>query len=298
MARTMRAILANSSDQIRIVRNEFVSDIDHFLSFAELYRRSARGYEPKGKKVITTIHHLDKRRKHRHFSHLFESCSAICVVSNQWKKHLIEVEGISHERVHVIYNGIPSKESCASEGLLPMEPVPLEKKEALRKEFGIPLDAFVVGHIGRDDPRKGVAEFSVALDKLGKAVFPIYFEDCSDKRGKSGLMNVGYSRFRDIYNIMDLYVISASIEGGPVGYIEAMACEIPVISTRVGMPVDFHPDIYLCDIGASEQLAERISFVKDNYQDAVKKTVEIRSDLSWLTWDSCGKAYADLYAKI
>lgn len=42
----------------------------------------------------------------------------------------------------------------------------------------------------------------------------------------------------DFYNACDLYLITSREEGGPKSLLESMACQVPVISTKVGMSID------------------------------------------------------------
>ena len=39
----------------------------------------------------------------------------------------------------------------------------------------------------------------------------------------------------DCYNVLDLYIVTSRIEGGPLALLECMATKVPIITTNVGM---------------------------------------------------------------
>ena len=44
-----------------------------------------------------------------------------------------------------------------------------------------------------------------------------------------------FEKINKLYNILDLYIVAARYEGGPQAVVECAACEIPIISTDVGL---------------------------------------------------------------
>lgn len=66
---------------------------------------------------------------------------------------------------------------------------------------------------------------------------------------------------RDIYAACDAWICSSIAEGFGLPALEAMACRCPVVSTRVGGPIDFIEDGrngFLVDVGDAEGLADRL----------------------------------------
>jgi hypothetical protein len=66
------------------------------------------------------------------------------------------------------------------------------------------------------------------INELNKAKVPyVYFEMLS------------IEEINELYNCLDLYIVSSRCEGGPRSIIEAGLCRIPIISTNVGIADDF-----------------------------------------------------------
>jgi glycosyltransferase involved in cell wall biosynthesis len=78
---------------------------------------------------------------------------------------------------------------------------------------------------------------------------------------------LGQDKVRDYYNNADIFVLASFAEGVPVVLMEAMAKEIPVISTRItGIPelIDHEHDGLLATAGDSEDLALQIVKLLEN----------------------------------
>lgn len=285
-------------DRYELARNTAQGrSLDHFISFVELQRLVLKN-QWKRKPVIATLHHLDKLRRHKSLVPVFDACDVICVVSHQWRRHLIQVEGLHPHKVRVIYNGYLHEDVYDDDANSP-KPIFVQaehRRRELRQEFQIPADAFVVGHQGREDEwRKDCKTYYKTLDRLGHAVYPLFFEECSYPRGHKNMARHGYGRYNDLYALMDLYVISSLREGGPVGYLEAVQAGIPVISTKVGMAWDFSPEKYLCDTESYKELADLILWAKKDYSTIKEEFSIIREQTKWLTWQSIAHQYHDLY---
>ena len=72
---------------------------------------------------------------------------------------------------------------------------------------------------------------------------------------------LGQDKVRDYYDRADLFVLASFAEGVPVVLMEAMAKEIPVISTRItGIPelIEHEQDGLLATPGDAEDLASQI----------------------------------------
>jgi|26BtaG_2_1085354.scaffolds.fasta_scaffold00002_230 glycosyltransferase involved in cell wall biosynthesis len=149
-------------------------------------------------------------------------------------------------RFKVIYNGINAK-------------VFTKEKGNLRKEFGIPIDAFVVGHTGRFDFSKNHSTIITVTEELLKKNRNIYFILCGhgvnqnlgeifEKKGLSDRV-LTYDYRSDIpkfLNTMDCYFFPSVTEGQPNSLIEAMISGIPIVASNIDpiketTPQEVHP---------------------------------------------------------
>ena len=135
-------------------------------------------------------------------------------------------------------------------------------KEKLRKKYSLPEKKILIGSFHKDgngwdkgnSPKliKGPDIFVKTLKQLKNKYSEIEFEVVltAPARGyvKQNLkkQNIKYhhiilkdfKNLPDLYNCLDLYLITSRDEGGPNGIFEAMACGIPVVTTEVGLAHD------------------------------------------------------------
>jgi len=198
------------------------------------------------KRLIQTVHGLSephrgiKKIKAGIFARLNERFTAryfdiIMPVSDDIARQLERKYGRS--RLVTIHNGISLSATK-----------PARTREQLRKEFGIPEGAPVIGAAGRMVPVKGYdlfIEMAVkVLEKLPSARFLIIGDgplrqSLEDKVTRLGLADrVILPGFRndiiDALNCLDLFVISSFHEGIPMVLLEAMALRRPIVATTVG----------------------------------------------------------------
>ncbi len=131
---------------------------------------------------------------------------------------------------------------------------PAEDKIALRAKLGLPTDGLLIGCYGRIRRSKGTDVFFEAMSDVLKSspVHALIMGRAVPKdrdfleRIKSGvkqhdltknfhfLPEVPVEDMADWYRVLDLYVAPQRWEGFGLTPIEAMACGVPVIATRVG----------------------------------------------------------------
>lgn len=131
---------------------------------------------------------------------------------------------------------------------------PPQDRGALRAELGLP-DGVLVGCYGRIRARKGTGDFVEAMMALlpsrprvtalvmGRATAQHrdYLTGLRQRVADSGLADrirflpeVPVDRMADWYGALDLYVAPQRWEGFGLTPLEAMACGVPVVATRVG----------------------------------------------------------------
>jgi hypothetical protein len=132
----------------------------------------------------------------------------------------------------------------------------IQNKSELRKKYDIPLDAFVIGSFQKDTEGK-----DDMLPKLSKGpdIFIKIIEDMKKTKDNIFVVLTGWRRnyvmkelnkikvkyiflelvdlitINELYNCLDLYIVSSRVEGGPRSIIECGLAKVPLISTCVGI---------------------------------------------------------------
>ena len=195
-------------------------------------------------KLVTTVHgwvhntwktplyYALDRWSLRHYDHV------ICV-SNDLYEQCLKL-GISKERCSLIENAIDTEQYHRS----------VSVSEA-KKQLGFPEDRFVIGGVGRLSPEKNFAGLIRVVAKLIDAGLPLslyiagsgaiqaQLQQQIDATGHGDYIRLfGYCNdMPAFYQALDLFVLNSLREGLPNVVLEAMAYELPVLSTRVaGVP--------------------------------------------------------------
>jgi len=120
-------------------------------------------------------------------------------------------------------------------------------RDALRKEFGIPAGATVVGAVGRLNGEKDYPNLLRAAKQLLATRPDMHFviagkgELEQELRQMAAQLGVAdrvtflghFHDVRKVFELMDVYVLSSTREGLPNTVLEAMALEVPIVSTDV-----------------------------------------------------------------
>tara|TARA_B110000008_G_scaffold137089_1_gene139060 strand:- start:43 stop:951 length:909 start_codon:yes stop_codon:yes gene_type:complete len=165
----------------------------------------------------------------------------------------------------------------------------IENKEKLKLKYNIPINSFVIGSFQRDtegkdlkSPKliKGPDRF-VEIAKHYKSLHPNLIILLSGKR-RQYIINelekenisflyyemASFEELNEFYNILDLYIVSSRIEGGPQAIVESGITKTPIISTDVG---------FASDILSNESIFNMNNFkkAKPNIDFAYKKSKEL-----------------------
>jgi glycosyltransferase involved in cell wall biosynthesis len=187
----------------------------------------------------------------------------ICVSSDLYEAAL--ACGVPPERCVLVENGIDT--DAYRRRLSP---------EEARARAGIPAGRLVVGAVGRLSPEKGFDLLIRAVADLRKTGLEVelWIAGAGDQRQElqtlvdglgcgAAVRLLGYrSDTIDLYQAMDVFALSSLREGLPNVLLEAMALEVPVVSSRIaGIPrlVVHEENGLLVEPGSQEALAGALS---------------------------------------
>jgi glycosyltransferase involved in cell wall biosynthesis len=133
-------------------------------------------------------------------------------------------------------------------------PVSEFHKERLRRCHDVPLDAFVVLHVGHINASRGIhlleeiqGQGDVQVVLVGSTSTP-HDVELSQQLERAGIIvrREYIEDIQEIYQLSDCYLFQVSSEQAaielPLSVLEAMACNLPIITTRYGALGDLFPE--------------------------------------------------------
>lgn len=136
----------------------------------------------------------------------------------------------------------------------------IQEKDKIRKKLNLPEDKILIGSFQRDTEvdlttpkfEKGPDLFCEVVSYLDSTKYAVvlagprrnYIQKRLNEMNVNTfhLGNVPYQEMNDLYNAIDLYLVSSRVEGGPQALIEAPLAGTAVFSTDVGIARDICPD--------------------------------------------------------
>lgn len=182
-------------------------------------------------------------------------------------------------------------------------PVDLKVKEKLRKKYKIPQDKFVVLHLASLKNERNLDSLIKLQNDDGNIVLIVGREnekvdlEILRKLKKAGckVWLKHFQNIEDIYNLADCYVFptmnkSACIET-PLSVLEAMACNLPVVTTRFGaLPRMFEEGDGLFFADDEKGILRKVTIVKKT-----SLTVRTRDKIMEYSWDKVGSRLLEIY---
>jgi glycosyltransferase involved in cell wall biosynthesis len=236
------------------------------------------------------------------FLFMAKKASRVITLSTTIEQELIE-EKMDPSKICLVHNGVDLTRLKQIEG-----------KSQLRKELGI-VDKKTIIYTGRLSPEKGVDFLIRSFSQLNGGT------DCqliivADGPGRENIIRLldQYQLSKSVIlipevdevarylNAADLFVLPSRFEGLSNSLLEAMACGLPVISTRVGGSIDIIEDGInglFVDIDNEEQLTRAMSKVFNDSLLAItlggnaRKTIEASYDLNKIA-----DKYLELYKEL
>jgi glycosyltransferase involved in cell wall biosynthesis len=212
------------------------------------------------------------------------------------------VSKIDGRKSVIVYNGINIEEY--------KEPTDIERK---KREIGIKKDESIIGNVASLFPVKGQIYFLAAAKEVIKEFPKVKFliigegwieDKLKEEADKLGITShVEFLGFRndvkELLNIMDMFVLPSLSEGLPFSLLEAMACRIPVIATKVGgIPeiIDDGMNGFLVPPADPEALAEKIKCLLEDPIGADRLAQRGYEKIELFDIQSMLKAYEEIYS--
>lgn len=222
-------------------------------------------------------------------THVAESATAFFVQKKIFKK----------EKTQTVINGIDVQKFSKN-----------GKRKIIREEYKLDNDDFLFVNVGRfneaKDHKNLVRAFSIVLQQYSNARLMCVGTgelEAEIKQFASELelddfviFTGAKSNVVDFYNTADCFVLSSQWEGLPIAIIEAMACELPVVTTECGKEVLQNPE-WTVQIKNSEQLANKMAELLLLSKEKRKELgIENRKKSMQFSIDSIASKWLEIYS--
>jgi D-inositol-3-phosphate glycosyltransferase len=235
------------------------------------------------------------------------AADAIVCATEHEKSLLVHLYGAEPDRIHVIPLGVDL------EVFRPLD------KEAARRELGF-KDERIILFVGRLEPLKGVdilinaasmlesdMECSVLIvggdetSRAAQAELQALTRDLGMDHRVAFVGAVDHDKLPLFYNAADVCVVPSHYESFGLVAVEAMACGVPVVASRVGGLTGTVKDGetgYLIPWLCPEPFAERIEMLLDN--EALRRSLgeAAREAVARYRWENVARAVLDLYDQL
>jgi len=178
------------------------------------------------------------------------------------------------------------------------KPIDSERRKELRNEYGLPEDKKIIVHLASFTEKRNLLILSELQDKGTQVVIVGREKEKIDMNVVSSLQSAGckiwirhFSKIEEILGIADCYVFptvdpSACIET-PLSILEAMSCNLPIITTRFGsIPELFEEGEGLRFFNDRNGLKEAFASVDE---------VRTRQKVSKLSWENIIRKLNGIY---
>ena len=284
--------------------------IIHFNSINSYLSSRKKSKINKSNKIILTWYHFRRKDENsKLITFMKQEIDLILTPSIRTKTKLIEF-GFNEENIRIVPLAIDINH---------FKTVDPKNKEELKKKYKLPKDKLIIGSFQKDGvgwgegfkPKliKGPDIFCEVVKRLNQ-VFDIHVFLTGPSRGyvkkqldeyKIPFTHVYFDDYLDIvecYNVLDLYLVTSRIEGGPMALLECLATGVPIITTNVGMASYIIRNGENGFISPIEDINQLFQFSKKVMEDRQLREKMINNGLKVIkeySWENITKNY---YLKI
>jgi glycosyltransferase involved in cell wall biosynthesis len=184
-------------------------------------------------------------------------------------------------------------------------PITQEEKRAIRTKYGIEVSKFLILHVGPIIQPRNVTTLETLQDEETQVL--IIGRNPYDRAVYRSLVAHGclvwikhFENIAEIYQISDCYVFptsplntTASIDI-PLSVLEAMACNLPVITTKFGaLPRLFGTGNGLFFVEKEEDIKKAVDLIKNSTSE-----VKTREMVLPYSWENTAKNLEDIYDEL
>jgi glycosyltransferase involved in cell wall biosynthesis len=184
-------------------------------------------------------------------------------------------------------------------------PVQREAKYRLREKYGIEQDKFVILHVGHIRKNRGILSLKKLVENdnqvliVGSTATSIEKEVYQNLKESGCLIIVNrFKNIEEIYALSDCYIFPTidkfSCIETPMSILEAMSCNLPVITTKFGaLPRIFEEGEGLIFVEKEEDFFEVIGKIKNNDMG-----IKTRGKIFPYSWENIARRLEGIYNEL
>jgi len=224
----------------------------------------------------------------------------IIAVSEGVKKEILEYYNVPEEKIIVIPNGVDLEE---------FKPYP-EKREKIRKKYGIKENEIVLMFSGYEFRRKGLEYIIKALPLVkGEVKFlvvgkddPNYYKKLASKLGVSNkIIFTGFvPDISEYYAASDIFIFPTAYEAFSLATLEAVASGLPILATKVNgteeLIIDGYNGFFIKrDL---KDIANKINILIEDENLRKQMSKNARKTAKKYSWDEVAKKTMEVYEEV
>ena len=266
----------------------------------------------KGKKIVT-IHDLifmrypklykplDRKIYEKKVKHACKVADVIIAVSEQTKNDIVIFFGINPNKIKVIYQAVDERF---------LKPILETEQQQIKTEYNLPTDFLL--YVGTIEERKNLLSILKAIKDLPNQTLVVvgkkrnYFKHIQAYILQNNLTNrvffpenISNADLPKIYSLAKAFVYPSLFEGFGIPIIEAIACKVPVISTKGGCFAEAGGNAALyTTFGEIDELKQAIVSVTENDELRAQLINEGQKHISNFYPEKTSKELMALYKEV